>query len=67
MKLDDGIYILDSKEFTMGDGSKKYWVVLTGPSSATKPTAEPITNGSVYIESDTGNVVFYDETAGWPA
>ena len=34
-----------------------------GPHSATKPTTD-LTTG-IWTESDTGDVYFYDSTAGW--
>jgi hypothetical protein len=37
---------------------------LAGPASASKPT-EGLANGSVFIETDTGKLYIYDETAGW--
>ncbi len=37
---------------------------MAGPSTDQKPTSG-IANGSLFLESDTGKIAVYDETAGW--
>lgn len=40
----------------------KSYIEAAGPSSATKPTAG-IVSGSLFMESDTGDVYVFDETS----
>lgn len=37
---------------------------MSGPSTDTKPTSG-LANGSLFLESDTGKIAVFDETAGW--
>lgn len=51
-----------SAEF-LNDGSGKKHVVIMGKSGMTKPVNEIYAQGSVYIETDTGDSYWYDEDA----
>ena len=49
--------------FTKEDGSTKLYVEIAGASSETKPV-ENIIDGSIFLETDTGDVYFFSESGG---
>ena len=47
------------------NGDNVYYKEISGDSTAdTKPTAQ-ICDGSIFVESDTGDVYFYNANDGW--
>lgn len=65
--MDEKIRILEYRLIGYkADGTAILYVVLAGPSSASKPTSYnggAICAASVFIEDDTGDVYRFDETA----
>ena len=55
-KLVDRIFAIES-------GVEKHYVEISGDSTETKPTAG-IVDGSLFTESDTGKVFFFNEVSG---
>lgn len=49
--------------FCNDNGTALYYVEISGDSTETKPTTG-ICDGSIFVESDTGKVYFFNETAG---
>ena len=54
---------LVEKLFTRESGADKYYVEISGDSTETKPTSN-IVDGSIFTESDTGKVFFFNEHSG---
>lgn len=54
---------LVEKLFTRESDANKYYVEISGDSTETKPTFN-IVDGSIFTESDTGKVYFFNEKSG---
>ena len=56
---------LVKKPFSIESGETKNYVEISGDSSESKPTAN-IVDGSIFTESNTGKVFFFNEkTSAW--
>jgi hypothetical protein len=51
------------KAFTVESGETVFYKEISGNSTEAKPTAG-IVDGSIFVETDTGKVFFFNENAG---
>ena len=56
---------LKKQPFAIESGEQKFYCEISGDSSESKPTAG-IIDGSIFVESNTGKVYFFNEkTTAW--
>lgn len=62
-------FIVDFLVGYLSDGTELHYVEIGGPSGVSKPTTTPsgaaICAMSIAVESDKGDVYFFDESDGW--
>ena len=54
---------LVERPFARENGDMLYYLEIAGASDETKPTSG-IVDGSIFVETDTGDVYFYSESGG---